>query len=139
MLRRLTPFLSTAALMASCATAPPTAELVEARQKYQEAAASNAKELVPARLLSAKQALDAAERAHAEEAQSDRERTLVYIATRQVQLAMTYGTNAAEAQRRAEADKSYLSLQSQLREQAEEELGQTRKDLEGARGALSEQ
>jgi len=57
----------TLALALGCASTGPTPELIDARRAYDEARQSDAASYSPDKLLSAKQALDKAESAHADE------------------------------------------------------------------------
>ena len=66
-------------------------ELVNARQAYDRATRTRAAEYTPASVLSARQALDAAERAHADDPGSDRERSYAYVAQRRAELAIVHG------------------------------------------------
>ena len=113
----------------ACETPPPSDELVAARQTYQEAANSNAAELVPDQLLSAKQALDQAETAHEEDALSSQERSLAYVAQRKAQLAMALAGQAAAKRDMAAANREYEQLQDELRKKATDDLAKARSDL----------
>jgi len=102
---------------------------VAARQTYQEAANSNAAELVPDQLLSAKQALDQAEAAHEDDALSTEERSLAYVAQRKSQLAMAMAGQAAAKRDMTAANREYEQLQDELRKHATSELAKARSDL----------
>jgi outer membrane protein OmpA-like peptidoglycan-associated protein len=118
-----------ASALIACGTPPPSDELVAARQTYQEAANSNAAELVPDQLLSAKQALDQAESAHEEDALSTQERSLAYVAQRKAQLAMAMAGQAAAKRDMAASDREYEQLQDDLRKNATAALAKARSDL----------
>jgi outer membrane protein OmpA-like peptidoglycan-associated protein len=118
-----------ASTLLACGTPPPSDELVAARQTYQQAASSNAAELVPDQLLGAKQALDQAETAHNDDPESFEERSLAYIAQRKAQLAMAL---AGQAAARKDADKSeaeYLELQDKLRKSAMSDADKLRRKM----------
>src|SRR5688500_16699984 len=104
--------LALAALVAasSCATAPPSQELISARRTYEEASKSQAKELVPDQLLGARQALEAAEAEYDEDENSTRARTLAYIAQRKALIAMAGAGIMAAKKLYEEADREYRDL-----------------------------
>lgn len=117
----LTIALASAVTVASCAASPPSQELMAARGAYREASQSQAKELVPDQLLSARQALEAAEAEYENDENSTKARTLAYIAQRKALIAMA-GAGIQAAKRLFEdADREYRDL------------------LEGARGALTKE
>ncbi|MBN1608335.1 MAG: DUF4398 and OmpA-like domain-containing protein [Polyangiaceae bacterium] len=118
-----------AAAMIACGTPPPSDELVAAQQTYQEAANSNAAELVPDQLLSAKQALDQAEAAHEDDPLSNEERGLAYVAQRRAQLAMAMAGQAAAKRDMVTANREYEQLQDELRKKATADLAKARSDL----------
>lgn len=83
---------------AGCAVKAPSQELVSARAAYEDAARGPAGKLELDRLLAAKQALDNAERAHSDDAQSSEEKHLAYVAERVANLADTYAKVAQNMQ-----------------------------------------
>jgi outer membrane protein OmpA-like peptidoglycan-associated protein len=100
-----------AALAASaCGSATPSQELVSARATYDEASESQAKELVPDQLLSARQALEAAEAEYEDDENSVRARTLAYIAQRKALIAMAGAGIMAAKKLYEEADREYREL-----------------------------
>jgi outer membrane protein OmpA-like peptidoglycan-associated protein len=135
-----------ASLLGGCASTGPSPELVDARRTYHQAVASPAQHYVPAHVLAARQALDRAEVAHADDAGSFEERSLAYIAERKAQLAMTYGSYAQAQRERALSEQAYNRAQVRMRERARAEaqraqaaLAQTRQDLGEVRRALAAQ
>ena len=126
------------ALLLGCAAAPPSPELVEARRSYGQASTGQASQLVPDRLLTAKQSLDLAERAHEDDPGSREERTLAYIADRQARLATAHAGVAAAQRRAAEAEAAFTATQEQLRQQAEQQLRQKESNLEQAQQQLNQ-
>jgi outer membrane protein OmpA-like peptidoglycan-associated protein len=94
----------------ACASARPSQELVSARAAYEEASESQAKELVPDQLLSARQALEAAEAEFADEENSSRARTLAYIAQRKALIAMAGAGIMAAKKLYDEADREYREM-----------------------------
>jgi outer membrane protein OmpA-like peptidoglycan-associated protein len=113
---------------AACGAATPSKELVNARQAYNTASTSRAAEYTPASVLSARQALQRAEREHKEDPGSDLERSYAYVAQRRAELAMTEGDAAWErAQRqRSEAELARLQQENSDRTQAELQASQER-------------
>jgi len=127
--------LALAALLAasSCATAPPSQELVSARRTYEEASKSQAKELVPDQLLGARQALEAAEAEYEEDENSTRARTLAYIAQRKALIAMAGAGIMAAKKLYEEADREYRDLLEMVAKSTRGELTKeraARKDVE---------
>jgi outer membrane protein OmpA-like peptidoglycan-associated protein len=115
--------------LAGCGGSQPSAELVDARRSYDEASHSDAKELVPDKVLAARQALDRAEAAHEDSAGSFEEKSLAYIAQRQALLAMAQG-GIAKAQRELEgADQKYKETSENLRKQAQNQASSTKQAL----------
>jgi outer membrane protein OmpA-like peptidoglycan-associated protein len=102
-----------------CASTNPSPQLVDARRAYDQARMSPAGKLAPARVYTAKQALDRAERAHEDDAGSFEEKSLAYIAQRQAELAIAYGGVAAAERDKQIANQTYDQRQTQLLESAE--------------------
>jgi outer membrane protein OmpA-like peptidoglycan-associated protein len=133
-------------VLAGCGGSQPSAELVDARRSYDEAAHSEAKELVPDKVLAARQALDRAEAAHEDSAGSFEEKSLAYIAQRQALLAIAQG-GIARAQREVEAAdlkfketaaKAATSSKAALKEN-QEQLNKVRQQLNSQGDQLSAQ
>lgn len=111
--------------IAACGSSLPTKELRDARTAYQEATQGKAAELAPDKLLSAKQALDRAESAFQEDAGSDKEKSLAYIAQRMAQLASAQA-GQLDAQKAAEkAEKDYKDAQEQMLKAAKGDAART--------------
>jgi len=109
---------------------PPQA-LVSARQAYQDAAASPAAELAPAKLDTAKQALTQAENAWQEDpkAKEAETLTLAYIAERRALTAQALGEAAKARQDRVKLDEEYMELQEKRANMTAEELERVRERL----------
>jgi outer membrane protein OmpA-like peptidoglycan-associated protein len=122
--------LIAALAVGACASEAPSAELIAARNAYAEATRSAAQRLAPAKVLAAKQALDAAERVHADDARSTREKAYAYAAERAAKTAIAYGNVAEAEQRKAQAEQRYTELQGTLRQRAESELDRTKRVLQ---------
>src|SRR5829696_2477959 len=82
--------LALAFLISSCGSTAPSPELIEARRTYDQVRYSSASQYAPARVLTAKQALERAELAHEDDAGSFEERSLAYVAQRRARLAAAY-------------------------------------------------
>jgi outer membrane protein OmpA-like peptidoglycan-associated protein len=124
MMKRSVHFiLALAATLAasSCGSSPPSQELLAARAAYREASQSQAKELVPDQLLSARQALESAEAEYEDDENSTKARTLAYIAQRKALIAMAGAGIMAAKKLFEDADREYRDL------------------LESARGALTKE
>lgn len=119
-----------------CATVPPPNELLDARAAYARAASGPARTNTPADLETARQAIEKAEHAFADDPTSDRTRDLAYIASRKVLTAEARGRSAgdekartdAEAQFRKDATNQLDSKNSALAGQAQR-LNQTAQEL----------
>lgn len=132
-------------LAAGCASTGPSPELVDARRAYETARASEAAAFTPSRVLEAKQALDLAERAHEDDANSKEERSLAYIAQRRAELAVVYGNYELDQRNKAAAEQDYRVRNDALRKNAQataassqQQLDSTRQNLASTRGQLAE-
>ena len=119
----------------ACASAPPSPELVSARATYQEASESQAKELVPDQLLTARQALEAAESEYQDDENSARARTLAYIAQRKALIAIASAGISAAKKLYAEADREYRELLEAVAKTSRAKLGKTQSELSKERQA----
>jgi outer membrane protein OmpA-like peptidoglycan-associated protein len=117
------------ALSFGCAASGPTPELVDARRAYDEARASDAATYSPDKLLTAKQALERAEAAHANDPGSFGERSLAYVAQRKAQYASVYGTYERDRREQAEAEQAYRTKQDELRRSAERQASEAQRSL----------
>jgi Domain of unknown function (DUF4398) len=124
--------------LAGCASPGVTPELADARRAYDEVRFSDANQYAPARVLEARQALELAERAHADDPGSFDEMSLAYVAARRSKLAATY--SAIEKSRREQllADQQYKQKQQALRRAAEQDAERARRSLENTRSDLNE-
>ena len=112
-----------------CATAGPTPELMDARRAYDQARQSDAATYSPDKLLTAKQALERAESAHADDAGSFEERSLAYVAQRKAQYASVYGTYERDRREQTEAEQAYRDKQDTLRRSAVQQATEAQKTL----------
>jgi outer membrane protein OmpA-like peptidoglycan-associated protein len=112
-----------------CATAQPPQELLDARAAYTKAQGGYARELSPASLHTAKQALDGAEKKFEDDGASDEVRDQAYIALRRAQLAEADGTTA-HFQRELAANKQRAQeQQAKTVQSTQAELAQTKEQL----------
>lgn len=128
----------TLVLAAGCATAGPTPELMDARRAYDEARQSNAATYSPDKLLSAKQALERAEAAHADDAGSFEEKSLAYVAQRKAQYASIYGNYEKDRRDESQAELSYRARQDNLRRSAEQQASEAQRTLAATWDNLSQ-
>lgn len=132
-MKSLRPLLATPLfLCAACASAPPTKQLVDARRAYEDARTSAAADYRPDAVLSAKQALARAERAHADDPGSFREVSLAYVAEREAQKARAWGEYEVGVQAIEQADDDYKRKQAQL-------LAESQNDKQAAEARLETQ
>lgn len=133
-------FAATAALLgsAACASTGPTPALVDARRAYERAYQSEAQQNAPDQVLAAKQALDAAERAHADKPGSFDEKSLSYVAERRAELAQAYGALRRDEKQQQLATRNYVETQDRLRRQAETRADTAQRTLESAQNNLAQ-
>jgi outer membrane protein OmpA-like peptidoglycan-associated protein len=128
-----------ATLLVGCGASTPTKELQDARAAYKDASQGKAAELVPDKLLSAKQALDKAEAAHNEDAGSTEEKSQAYVAQRMAELAVALA-GQAQAQRDAvDAERQFDEAQERLRKEAMDEATRTAVALDKVRKQLADE
>jgi len=120
-----------------CASSGPSTELVDARRAYDQARMGPAKDLAPDRLQGAHDALEQAERAHADDPGSRKERDLAYIATRKSELATAYGQLNGDQRLRKQQEENYGKTQERLRKNAEQRAENSERSLQAATGALA--
>jgi outer membrane protein OmpA-like peptidoglycan-associated protein len=114
-----------------CASTPPPRELLDARAAYNQVRTGKAAQYTPADLHTAKVALNAAESAYEDDAESPQTYALSYVALRTAQLVEAKAdTKAAEADL-ARAEQDYNSLE-------EEEVSRTRGELARTKAQLSQ-
>lgn len=132
----LCKILAFGSLLSACGAATPSQELMDARHAYDEARQSNASTLVPDQLLNARQALELAERAHDDDAQSFNEKSLAYIANRKAALAMAKAEMVAAQREILALDEAYKDLQDKLRTTAQKRAADTDLSLREKQEAL---
>jgi len=102
---------------------------MDARRAYDQARASDAATYSPDKLLSAKQALEKAEDAHADDAGSFKEKSLAYVAQRKAQYASIFGTYEKDRREQVEAEQAYRNKQDVLRRNAEQQATEAQRTL----------
>jgi outer membrane protein OmpA-like peptidoglycan-associated protein len=113
----------------ACATSQPPQELVDARAAYTRAQSGYARELSPASLHTAKQALDSAEKRFEDDGASDAVRDEAYIALRKAQLAESDGSTAHLQRQLAATKERAHEAESRAAQKTQAELAQTREQL----------
>ena len=122
-----------------CGHAAPSPELVSARAAYREAADGPAKDLVPDKLLEAKQALDSAESKYDDDENSGQARTLAYIAHRRTMIAVA-AAGVATARKDVEiAEREYKEQLELSLKSTRGRLGKTEKSLDKTQSELERQ
>ncbi len=132
----LCTLLTFGGILSACGAAAPSQELMDARHAYDEARQSNAATLVPDQLLNARQALELAERAHDDDAQSFNEKSFAYIANRKAALAMAKAEMVAAQREILALDEAYKDLQDKLRTSAQKRAADTDISLREKQEAL---
>jgi len=127
----------TLALLASCATARPPQELLDARASYSQAEQGPAKTLKPDRLHEARAELDKAEQAFNQDPNSDQTKTAAYLANRKAQLADVEGKTALANEEGNQANASTNRTQAAGLQRAKGELNSTRQALASQTQALA--
>jgi len=137
MTSRLPIILVALAGLAGCASVPAPPELVDARRAYMQASEGPARELVPAQLLAAQQALAAAEQSFTDAPEAERTRALAYIAQRKAEIAATQGALVADQRDKAGAEQEVAQLEAEQKARMAVELRETRAELAGERQVLA--
>jgi outer membrane protein OmpA-like peptidoglycan-associated protein len=107
-------------LCGACATVPK--ELISAREAYTRASYGPAAKQAPADLHKAKDALDKAERAFADDPRSSNARDLSYVAERRAEMAEIQASILSERSKAIQAEKSVQTVQSQIIRKTKEQL-----------------
>ncbi len=109
----------TALLAGGCGSGLPSQELKNAREAYSTTERSKAQQLVPDKVLEAKQALDKAEKAHEDDAGSEFEKHFAYLAERRAQIAGVHGDISDAEKKKTAAEERYVALLDERRRKAE--------------------
>ena len=134
-----TTAIGLATLLISCSTPKPSAQLLSARDAYAAAKSGQANDLVPAKVLSAKQLLDRAERAFRDDPGSRKEITFAYVAERAALLAVASAVALSAKADSIAAQRVYQEELEGAERSTRDKLGRTKGDLERARIALEKE
>lgn len=118
-----------AMLLAGCGTAPPPRHLLDARAAYNQARVGKAAQFVPAELHTAKVALNAAEQAYEDDAESPETYALAYVALRTAQLAEAKGNTKSAQADLTHAEEEYEKLNEAEVARTKGELARTKAQL----------
>jgi outer membrane protein OmpA-like peptidoglycan-associated protein len=125
----LSALLLACAPLVGCATAQPPQELLDARAAYVRAESGYARELTPASLHNARQALDSAERSFSEDGDSANTRDESYVALRKAELADSEGATQHYQHELQAAKQRSDAAQAKAAQKTQAELTQTRGEL----------
>lgn len=109
--------------------AAPSTELLTARHAYDEARNGEAARLNPTGVHEADKAMQAAERAHKDDAGSQREKNYAYIALRKSEIAIAGASEALAKQEQQRADETYKAQLEQHSQRAEQQRSQFAQQL----------
>lgn len=135
--KRLTWGVLGAAVVAGCATSTPR-ELLDARYAYQRASSGPAAQYSPDALAEAREALNDANRSFERERDSERTRTLAYVALRKAQIAESRARAIVAEQERQQAEQQLAMAQSSESERMRRELDKARSELAEAQRMRAE-
>lgn len=127
-----------AAVFTGCASVAPP-ELVNARSAYQIASEGPAKQLVPAELHKAHEALNLAEQSFQKDPDSYKTKDLAYVAQRKSQQAGALGSIAADRANKNRANADFQSKQGELVKQGKQDLSDSQKQTADAEAELVRQ
>lgn len=129
--------LLSALALGGCGASPPPKELVDARAAFQRAKTGRANRVNPAEVHVARQALDSAEHAFADDGPSLDTRDKAYIALRKAQFADAQAGAKLAAQDRDKAINDLQELQLASGKKTAAELARTRAELSKTRDAVA--
>lgn len=121
-----------------CATTAPPQELIDARIAYSRAQTGPAKALMPADLETARQALDKAEQAYKDDADSAATKEFSYVASRKVLLAEARGRTAENEKARSDADTAFKSVAENKLDNKNAAIGDRDAQIQNKNAALSQ-
>jgi outer membrane protein OmpA-like peptidoglycan-associated protein len=129
--------LGVACAAAGCASTPVPVELIEARRAYDRAHDGQARELVPAQVLAAQQALGRAEQAFVDQPDAQSTRDLAYIAERRAEVAEALGAISAASRDKAQAEADVAQMRTWTQQRTTAELSRTRAEVVAQRQMLA--
>jgi len=127
-----------AACFAGCATVAPT-ELVNARSAYQVASEGPARQLAPAELHKAHEALNLAEQSFQNDSDSYKTKDLAYVAQRKSEQAGALGSMAAARSSKDRANADFQTQQTELVKQGKKDLSDSEKRTTAAEAEIDKQ
>lgn len=130
--------LSLPLVVIACGSTPPPKELVDARAAYKRAAEGPAKDIAPAELHVAQQALDHAEKSLADDGDSPETKDRAYVAMRKAELAEAQARLSKAIRDKTDAQSTAQKLQTESLKQTQQELSKTKTQLEQERKAREE-
>jgi outer membrane protein OmpA-like peptidoglycan-associated protein len=125
--------------LGACAATQAPKELVDARRAFVHAHDGPAREVVPAQVLAAQQALARAEQAFVDSPDSPRTRDLAYIAQRRAELAEAEAALVIDRKDKAQAQVDLTQLQAAKQARTQADLFEARQELASERQALTVQ
>lgn len=127
------------AAASACGSSAPTRELVDARRAYNVAEVSQAPQLKPDELLTARQALARAEQAHNDDPGSDQEAHFAYLAQRKAQIAVADAEEAAAKNNESKSEESYREQLQRAATGNREQLQQNQQQLNATQAELEKE
>ncbi len=126
-------------LLGACGSSVPPQKLVDARTAYAEAEKGVAAEFAPARLAEAKDALDQAERAFADDEEGEAAAVAAYIAIRRAEIATARGSEKKHKEQLKKLEKGYAELEKKRLSLTQEQLADVNRRLENAKKELGQE
>jgi outer membrane protein OmpA-like peptidoglycan-associated protein len=122
--------------MVGCGSSPPPKELLDARAAYKKASEGPAKDTAPAQLHEAKNALEAANAAYQDDADSPDTKDKSYIAMRKAEQAEAYARMKQAQAEREEAQRKAGILTTETLNKTQKELAEQKAALEKTKEQL---
>jgi len=113
----------------ACASTPAPKELVDAREGYSRISTGEPSKLIPAEVLSAKQALDEAEKAYADQPSAPETVDLSYVAHRKMLYVEAKSGTTAAQQSQTTTKQTLEKLMGQMTDKQRAELSQAQSEL----------
>ncbi len=136
--KQLLALVTSAVLFAGCASVAPN-ELVNARSAYQLASEGPAKQLVPAELHKAHEALAMAEQSFQKAPDSFKTKDLAYVAQRKSEQAGALGIMAADTASKDKSNADYQKMQTEIVAQGKQDLRDSEKRTADAQTEIDKQ
>lgn len=136
--KQLLALATSAVLFAGCASVAPN-ELVNARSAYQLASEGPAKQLVPAELHKAQEALNAAEQSFQSDPESFKTKDLAYVAQRKSEQASALGNIASNKATKKIANADFQKEQTTIVAQGKQDLRDSERQTDSALAELEKQ